>query len=86
EEVDELVTRRVAEEMEDHEAARTLEPLNETRTNKKVRMEEIGIEVTEEMGMEKTKMEIEMGIMDNALTWWSSHKRTIGVEAAYAIN
>ncbi|GKG67696.1 hypothetical protein Tco_0742328, partial [Tanacetum coccineum] len=39
--------------------------------NKKVRMEEMGIEVTEEMemvememeGMEKTEMEIEMGIM-----------------------
>ncbi|GKG47687.1 hypothetical protein Tco_0507172, partial [Tanacetum coccineum] len=28
-EVEELVTRRVAEEMEAHEAARTLEPLNE---------------------------------------------------------
>ncbi|GJS98756.1 putative reverse transcriptase domain-containing protein [Tanacetum coccineum] len=23
---------------------------------------------------------------DNALTWWNSHKRTIGVEAAYAMN
>ncbi|GKA23894.1 putative reverse transcriptase domain-containing protein [Tanacetum coccineum] len=25
-------------------------------------------------------------IADSALTWWNSHKRTIGVEAAYAIN
>ncbi|GJV88685.1 putative reverse transcriptase domain-containing protein [Tanacetum coccineum] len=65
--------------------------------NKKVRMEDMGIEVTEEMeieemkememeGMEKTEMEIEMGIMDNALTWWNSHKRTIGVDVAYAMN
>ncbi|GJW11202.1 putative reverse transcriptase domain-containing protein [Tanacetum coccineum] len=67
--------------------------------NKKVGMEEMGMEVMEEIemeemkemememeGMEKTKMEIEMGIMDGALTWWNSHKRTIGVDAAYAIN
>ncbi|GKD10398.1 hypothetical protein Tco_1190083 [Tanacetum coccineum] len=64
---------------------------------KKVRMEEMGMEVTgeiemEEMkememeGMEKTEMEIETGIMDNALTLWNSHKRTIGVDAAYATN
>ncbi|GKE61660.1 hypothetical protein Tco_1512027 [Tanacetum coccineum] len=25
-------------------------------------------------------------MQDSALTWWNSHKRTIGVEAAYAIN
>ncbi|GJT01750.1 putative reverse transcriptase domain-containing protein [Tanacetum coccineum] len=25
-------------------------------------------------------------LQDNALTWWNSHKRTIGVEAAYAMN
>ncbi|GKG23102.1 hypothetical protein Tco_0388405, partial [Tanacetum coccineum] len=23
--------------------------------------------------------------VDNALTWWNSHKRTIGVDAAYAM-
>ncbi|GJW50491.1 hypothetical protein Tco_0091842, partial [Tanacetum coccineum] len=50
------------------------------------------MEETEEMEMEeteKTEMEeidTEMGIMDSALTWWNSHKRTIGVEAAYAMN
>ncbi|GKB09848.1 putative reverse transcriptase domain-containing protein, partial [Tanacetum coccineum] len=59
-------------------------------------MEEMEMEVTEEMeieemelmemeGMEKTEMEIEMGIMDSALTWWNSHKRTIGVDAAYSM-
>ncbi|GJS84702.1 putative reverse transcriptase domain-containing protein [Tanacetum coccineum] len=49
---------------------------------------EMEIEEMEEMeieGMEKTEMEIEMEIMDNALTWWNSHKRTIGVDAAYAM-
>ncbi|GKD36501.1 putative reverse transcriptase domain-containing protein [Tanacetum coccineum] len=25
-------------------------------------------------------------LQDNALTWWNSHKRTIGVDAAYAMN
>ncbi|GKE37365.1 reverse transcriptase domain-containing protein [Tanacetum coccineum] len=25
-------------------------------------------------------------LQDSALTWWNSHKRTIGVEAAYAMN
>ncbi|GKD42233.1 zinc finger, RING/FYVE/PHD-type containing protein [Tanacetum coccineum] len=25
-------------------------------------------------------------LQDNALTWWNSHKRTIGVEAAYTLN
>ncbi|GJR67289.1 putative reverse transcriptase domain-containing protein [Tanacetum coccineum] len=51
--------------------------------------EEMEMEEMEEMemeGMEKMEMEIEMGIMDSALTWWNSHKRTIGVEAAYAMN
>ncbi|GJU26814.1 hypothetical protein Tco_1165435 [Tanacetum coccineum] len=27
-----------------------------------------------------------MEIMGSALTWWNSHKRTIGVDAAYAMN
>ncbi|GKB86220.1 reverse transcriptase domain-containing protein, partial [Tanacetum coccineum] len=25
-------------------------------------------------------------LQDSALTWWNSHKRTIGVEATYAMN
>ncbi|GKE31349.1 hypothetical protein Tco_1450671 [Tanacetum coccineum] len=59
--------------------------------NNKVRMEEMGMEVIEEMEeMEEMEMEgiekIEMGIMDSALTWWNSHKITIGVDAAYAMN
>ncbi|GJY78124.1 putative reverse transcriptase domain-containing protein [Tanacetum coccineum] len=50
------------------------------------RYEEMEMEEIEMEGMEKTEMEIEIGIMDSALTWWNSHKRTIGVEAAYAMN
>ncbi|GKF01216.1 hypothetical protein Tco_0028139, partial [Tanacetum coccineum] len=119
EEVEELVTPRVAEEMDAREAARTLKPLNKNGEKAKTEememeeMEEMGMEVTEELemeemeemgmevmeemeieemkemeieGMKKTEMEIEMGIMDSALTWWNSHKRTIGVDAAYAMN
>ncbi|GKE78673.1 hypothetical protein Tco_1544793, partial [Tanacetum coccineum] len=65
EEVEELVTLRVAKQMDAREAARTLEPLNEGM-NKKARTEEIEMKEMEEMemeGMEKTEMEIEMGIM-----------------------
>ncbi|GJZ84023.1 retrotransposon protein, putative, ty3-gypsy subclass [Tanacetum coccineum] len=110
-----MVTRRVAEEMEAREAARTLEPLNENgdeqegenggygsrgnggnenggnggnrnggnEGNGNVRNGGNG-----NRGMEKTEteMEIEIGIMDSAMTWWNSHKRTIGVDAAYAMN
>ncbi|GJU68294.1 hypothetical protein Tco_1254553 [Tanacetum coccineum] len=54
--------------------------------NKKARTEEMEMDEIEIEGMEKTEMEIEMGIMDSALTWWNSHKRTIGVEVAYAMN
>ncbi|GJZ44998.1 hypothetical protein Tco_0592594 [Tanacetum coccineum] len=25
-------------------------------------------------------------LLDSALTWWNSHKRTIGTEAAYALS
>ncbi|GJU22293.1 hypothetical protein Tco_1155635 [Tanacetum coccineum] len=31
-------------------------------------------------------MSREMEIEDSALTWWNSHKRTIGVDAVYAMN
>ncbi|GKE86710.1 reverse transcriptase domain-containing protein, partial [Tanacetum coccineum] len=53
---------------------------------------EMEMEGTEEMEMEEMEetemdeMDTGMETMDNALTWWNSHKRTIGVEAAYAMN
>ncbi|GJS44841.1 putative reverse transcriptase domain-containing protein [Tanacetum coccineum] len=62
------------------------------------RTEEMEMEETEEMEMEEMEeMEMETEIIiwmnyggtegvDSALTWWNSHKRTIGVEAAYTMN
>ncbi|GJZ82100.1 putative reverse transcriptase domain-containing protein, partial [Tanacetum coccineum] len=148
EEVEELVTRRVAKEMEAREAARTLEPLNENgdeqegenggngnggngnRGNGENRNGNHGMNyggfmsVAQEctfqdflkckphnfLGTEGVvgltrwfkKMETVFNVsncppkyqvkyatctlQDSALTWWNSHKRTIGVEAAYAMN
>ncbi|GJR97941.1 putative reverse transcriptase domain-containing protein [Tanacetum coccineum] len=158
EEVEELVTRRVAEEMEAREAARTLEPLNENgdeqegenggngnggnRGNGNGGNGENGnggnghrngnhgmnyggfMPVAREctfqdflkckphnfsgtegvVGLTRwfEKMETVFNIsncpsryqvkyatctlQDSALTWWNSHKRTIGVEAAYTMN
>nr|GEY96589.1 putative reverse transcriptase domain-containing protein [Tanacetum cinerariifolium] len=68
-----------------------------TKKNKKVRMketrmeeiEEMEMEIMKEMRMEETE-ELEMDGMEkiginSALTWWNSHKRTIGVDVAYAM-
>ncbi|GJR57198.1 putative reverse transcriptase domain-containing protein [Tanacetum coccineum] len=125
EEFEELVTRRVAKEMEAREAARTLEPLNENgdeqegenggngnggnEGNGNGGNEENGnggnghrngnhgmnyggfMPVARECTFQdflKCKPHNFSGTegVDNALTWWNSHKRTIGVEAAYAMN
>ncbi|GJY85068.1 putative reverse transcriptase domain-containing protein [Tanacetum coccineum] len=152
EEVEELVTRRVAEEMEAREAARTLEPLNENGDEQegenggngnggngnggngengngnrngnhgmnyggfmpvardctfqdflKCKPHNFsGIEGVIGLTRWFEKMETVFNIrncppkyqvkyatctlQDSALTWWNSHKRTIGVEAAYALN
>ncbi|GJS08099.1 hypothetical protein Tco_0364895 [Tanacetum coccineum] len=64
EEVEELVTRRVAEEMEAREAARTLEPLNENGDEQEGENRGNGNGGNGNGGrMENMKMEIEMGIM-----------------------
>ncbi|GJY38824.1 putative reverse transcriptase domain-containing protein [Tanacetum coccineum] len=114
EEFEELVTRRVAEEMEAREAARTLEPLNENgdelegenggngHKNGNHGMNYGGTEGVVGLTRWFEKMETVFNIsncppryqvkyvtcilQDSALTWWNSHKRTIGVEAAYAMN
>ncbi|GJZ08629.1 putative reverse transcriptase domain-containing protein, partial [Tanacetum coccineum] len=142
EEFEELVARRVAEELEAREAARTLEPLNENgdelegenggngnggngNRNGNHGMNYGGfMPVAREctfqdflkckphnfsgtegvVGLTRwfEKMETVFNInncppkyqvkyatctlQDNALTWWNSHKRTIGVEAAYTMN
>ncbi|GKC24772.1 hypothetical protein Tco_1026922 [Tanacetum coccineum] len=144
EEVEELVNRRVVEEMEAREAARTLEPLNE---NVDEQEGENGVNgnggngngnrsgnhgmnyggfmpVAREftfqdflkckpynfsgtkgiVGLTRwfEKMETVFNVsycppkyqvkyatctlQDSALTWWNSHKRTIGVEVAYTMN
>ncbi|GKC62670.1 putative reverse transcriptase domain-containing protein, partial [Tanacetum coccineum] len=46
----------------------------------KTELEEMDIETWESCHI------ISQELKDNALTWWNSHKRTIGVEAAYAMN
>ncbi|GKF86150.1 hypothetical protein Tco_0253977, partial [Tanacetum coccineum] len=62
EEIEGLVTRRVAEVIEAREAAMNLELLND--------------DGDEQGGTEG---------VGSALTWWNTHKRTIGVDAAYAM-
>nr|GEW64933.1 hypothetical protein [Tanacetum cinerariifolium] len=68
--------------------------------NNKVRMEEMGMEETEDMemeGMGKWESWHELWrfhangsrvhfsrLLEVALTWWNSHKRTIGIDVAYA--
>ncbi|GKD46204.1 putative reverse transcriptase domain-containing protein [Tanacetum coccineum] len=132
EEVEELVTRRVAKEMEAREATRTLEPLNENRDeqegenggngnggnggNRNGGNGENGngnrngnhgmnyggfMLVARECTFQdflKCKLHNFSGTegivrltrwfekMETCLTWWNSHKRTIGVDAAYAMN
>ncbi|GJV34092.1 putative reverse transcriptase domain-containing protein [Tanacetum coccineum] len=142
EEFKEFVTRRVAEEVEAREAARTLEPLNENGDEQEgenggngnggnghrngnhgmnyggfmpvarectfqdfLKCKPQNFSGTEGVvGLTRwfEKMETVFNIsncppkyqvkyatctlQDSALTWWNSHKRTIGVEAAYAMN
>ncbi|GJX36982.1 putative reverse transcriptase domain-containing protein [Tanacetum coccineum] len=119
EEFEELVNRRVAEEMDAREAARTLEPLNENveeqegenggngnggnggngnggngngNRNGNHGMNYGGfMPVARECTFQdflKCKPHNFSGTegVDSALTWWNSHKRTIGVEAAYTMN
>ncbi|GKB61379.1 putative reverse transcriptase domain-containing protein [Tanacetum coccineum] len=122
EEFEELVNRRVAEEMEAREAARTLEPLNENVDEQEGENEGNGnggnggngnggngenrngnrngnhgmnyegfMPMTRECTFQdflKYKPHNFSGTegIDGALTWWNSHKRAIGIDAAYAMN
>ncbi|GJU44925.1 putative reverse transcriptase domain-containing protein [Tanacetum coccineum] len=142
EEIEDLVTHRVAEEMEAREAAMNLEPLNESgdeqeggngnggRNRNGNRNGNHGMNYRGFMSVAREckfkdflkckphnfsgtkgvvrltrwfkKMEIVFSIsncpskyqlkyatctlQDSALTWWNSHKRTIGVDAAYDMN
>nr|GEY38360.1 hypothetical protein [Tanacetum cinerariifolium] len=121
EEIEDLVTHRVAEEIEAHEAVMNLERLNENGDE-----QENGNRGNEGNGnrgnegnrnggnegnggtegivgltrwFEKMKTVFNINnyppkyqvkyatctLQDNALTWWNSHKRTIGVDAAYVM-
>ncbi|GJY09659.1 putative reverse transcriptase domain-containing protein [Tanacetum coccineum] len=86
EEVEELVTRRVAEEMEAREAARTLEPLNENGDEQEGENGGNGNGGNGENRNGNRNGNHGTESVDNALTWWNSHKRTIGADAAYAMN
>ncbi|GKE51201.1 hypothetical protein Tco_1486357 [Tanacetum coccineum] len=142
EEIEDLVTRRVAEEMEAREAAMNLEPLNESgdeqeggngngngnggrNKNGNHGMNYRGfmpvaqectfqdflkckphnfsgtegvvrltrwfkkIETVFSISNFPSKYQVKYAtctLQDSALTWWNSHKRTVGVDAAYAMN
>ncbi|GJR59815.1 putative reverse transcriptase domain-containing protein [Tanacetum coccineum] len=81
-EVEELVTRRVAEEMEAREAAINLEPLNENGDEQEGGNRGNGNGGNRGNGNGGNEGN---GNRERALTWWNSHKRTIGVDAAYAM-
>nr|GEU43291.1 reverse transcriptase domain-containing protein [Tanacetum cinerariifolium] len=95
EEVEELVARRVAEEMEAHEAARNLETLNENEYEQEVKNEGNENEGNRGNGNGDNRGNKNGGnrglrvhfsrLLEVALTWWNSHKRTIGVDATYAM-
>nr|GEU43941.1 putative reverse transcriptase domain-containing protein [Tanacetum cinerariifolium] len=120
EEVEELVGRRVAEEMEAREAAKNLETLNENEEeqegenggnggngnegngeNGNQGMNYGGTEGVVGLTRWFEKIETVFNIsncppkyqvkyatctlQNSALTWWNSYKRTIGVDAAYAM-
>ncbi|GJS88391.1 putative reverse transcriptase domain-containing protein [Tanacetum coccineum] len=67
EEFEELVTRRVAEEMEAREAARTLEPLNENGDEQEGENGGNGNGGNGNGGMDKNEMEIENGNQGNEI-------------------
>nr|GEX32731.1 putative reverse transcriptase domain-containing protein [Tanacetum cinerariifolium] len=99
EEIEDLVTRRVAEEIEAREAAMNLECLNENGDEQENKNGgnggngNGGNEGNENEGNEgnrdflKCKPHTFLGTegVDSVLTWWNSHKRTIRVDAAYAM-
>ncbi|GJX90798.1 hypothetical protein Tco_0344124 [Tanacetum coccineum] len=87
EEFEELVARRVAEELE----------ARENRGNGNERRRNMVMEMENGNGMEEMEMEMEtelklscevcyMHTAGQCFVQWNSHKRTIGVEAAYAMN
>nr|GEU79325.1 putative reverse transcriptase domain-containing protein [Tanacetum cinerariifolium] len=95
EEVEELVARRVAKEMEAREAARNLKTLNENGDEQEGTEGFVGLtrwfkkmETVFNISNCPSKYQVKYAtctLQDSALTWWNSYKRTIGVDAAYAM-
>ncbi|GJV36565.1 putative reverse transcriptase domain-containing protein [Tanacetum coccineum] len=94
EELKECLLRRVAEEMEAREAARTLEPLNENGDEQEGENggnRNGGNGRNRNGGNEENRNGNRNGnhgteSVDMLMTWCNSHKRTIGADAAYAMN
>nr|GEW46943.1 putative reverse transcriptase domain-containing protein [Tanacetum cinerariifolium] len=94
-EVKELVARRVAKEIEAREAARNLETLNENRDEQEGTKGVVGLtrwfekmETVFNISNCPPKYQVKYAtciLQDSALTWWNSHKRTIGVDVAYVM-
>nr|GEZ03952.1 retrovirus-related Pol polyprotein from transposon 17.6 [Tanacetum cinerariifolium] len=95
EDVEELVVRRVAEEMEAREVAWNLETLNENEEEQEGTEGVVGLthwfekmETVFFISNFLPKYQVKYAtctLQNSALTWWKSHKRTIGVDAAYAM-
>nr|GEX60533.1 putative reverse transcriptase domain-containing protein [Tanacetum cinerariifolium] len=76
EEVEELIARRVAEEIEAREVAMNLEALNENEEEQ---------EASTPKANSRKITRINNRFNPTTLTWWNSYKITIGVDAAYAM-
>ncbi|GJY95612.1 putative reverse transcriptase domain-containing protein [Tanacetum coccineum] len=88
-EIEDLIAHRVAEEIEARKAAMNLEPLNENRDEQEGGMEgnaNGGNKGNGENGNGNRNRNHGMKyggfMLDSALTWWNTHKRTIGVDDA----
>ncbi|GJU37440.1 putative reverse transcriptase domain-containing protein [Tanacetum coccineum] len=95
EEIKGLVTRRVAKEMEAREAAMNLEPLNQDGDEQEGENggngnggngNRVARECTfQDLLKCKPHNFSRIEGIDSALTWWNTHKRTISIDATYAM-
>nr|GEV20101.1 hypothetical protein [Tanacetum cinerariifolium] len=79
EEIKELIAHRVAEEMEAREDVRNLEALNENEEEQEGENEETVFNISNYPPKYQVKYAT-CTLQNSALTWWNSHKRTIGAE------
>nr|GFA21253.1 putative reverse transcriptase domain-containing protein [Tanacetum cinerariifolium] len=95
EEIEDLVACRVTEEIEGHEVAMNLEPLNVKGDEQEGTEGVVGLtrwfekmETVFNISNCLSKYQVKYAtctLQSSALTWWNSHKRTIGADAAYAM-